>query len=259
MSLGEAVLNFLTSLPPEESKVKQQELNKFLLWYGKDRPVNKISPLEIETYGAWITKSTGDAQKRLEPLKEFFVYLKKEKYIKVGLATHLRAKKAPVKARSRAAVKQETVLTPEDYEKLKTQLASLEEDRYHIAQDLRRAAADKDFRENAPLQAAREQRDQIEARIRSIQTAMATGVLVQTEEASEEAIVRLGSKVTLQDITSGDKITYTLVTRNESDPNKSKISIVSPIGKALLNQRQGNQVKVVVPAGELHYQIDSVE
>lgn len=261
LSVGEAALSFLTSLPPEESKAKQQELNKFLLWYGKDRPVDKITPLEIETYAEWVGKGSGDAQKKLEPLREFLVYLKKSKYVKNSLATSVRTRKVPSKTRARVKPpKQEIVLTPEDYEKLKAQLVSLEEDRVNITQDIKRAAADKDFRENAPLHAASEQKAHIEARIRQIQQAITTGVLVQADEGKHEnSIVRLGSKVTLHDVRSGVKLTYTLVTRNEADPARSKISIVSPIGKAILNQRLGEQVKVVAPVGELLYKIDCIE
>jgi len=262
LSLGEVAFSYLTSLPPEDSQDKQKEVNKFILWYGKDRPVTRITPLEVETYAGWVASSTGDANKKLQPVKDFLSYVKKEKLVKTNLATHLRVKQPSTKTRARAkAAKQkpQDVLTAEDYGKLQAQLASLEEDRRLIAEELRRAAADKDFRENAPLQAAREQRDQIEARIREIQTALNTGVLVQQEEIAEATVARLGSKVTLRDMSSGKQVTYTLVTKNDANPAKSKISIVSPIGKACLNQRQGDTVKVIAPAGELSYQIESVD
>ncbi len=262
LSLGEVALTFLTSLSPEESKNKQQELNRFIQWYGKERPVGKITPLEIENYAGWITKSTGDATKKLEPVKDFLTYVKKEKLVKATLATHLRIKKTDSKTRLRAKARQEIILTPEDYDKLKAQLATLQEDRFRVAEDLHRAALDKDFRENAPLQAAREERDQIESRIREIQTALASGVLVQEEEEEErpkEVTVKLGSKVIIRDVASGVQLTYTLATKNNANPAKSKISIVSPIGKALLKQRKGAVVKVLAPIGELRYKIESIE
>jgi transcription elongation factor GreA len=259
LSLGEVALSFLTSLPAEESKERQQEINRFLQWYGKERPVSRITPLEIETYAQRVAKATGDAPKKLAPVKELLTYLKKEKLVKSNLAAHLKVKKTSTKARSRAKPKQRVILTPEDYEKLKAQLATLEEERTQIAEELRRAAADKDFRENAPLQAAREQRDQIEARMRQIQDALSTGVLVQDEKLAEEVTVRLGSKVTMRDVASGEKLTYTVVTKNDANPAKSKISIVSPMGRALLNQHEGDVVTVVAPAGELRYQIESIE
>lgn len=259
LSLGEVALSYLTSLPPEESQGKQQEVNKFILWYGKERPASRITPREIETYAGWVASSTSDATKKLEPVRGFLTYIKKEKLVKSSLATHLRTKQASTRTALRAKPKQQVVLTPEDYANLKAQLATLEADRRNIAEELHRAASDKDFRENAPLQAAREQRDQIESKIAEIQSALRTGVLVQEEEPTEEVTVRLGSKVVLHDVASGAKLTYTLVTKNDANPAKSKISIVSPIGKALLKQRQGDVIKVIAPAGELRYQIESIE
>ena len=259
LTLGEVALSYLTSLPPEESQDKQQEVNKFILWYGKQRPASKITPREIETYAGWVASSTSDATKKLEPVRDFLTYIKKEKLVKSSLATHLRIKQASTKTTPRAKPKQQVALTSEDYANLKAQLATLEADRRNIAEELHRAASDKDFRENAPLQAAREQRDQIESKIAEIQSALRTGVLVQEEEPTEEVTVRLGSKVVLHDVASGAKLTYTLVTKNDANPAKSKISIVSPIGKAVLNQRQGDLVKVIAPAGELRYQIESIE
>jgi len=259
LTLGEVALSYLTSLPPEESQDKQQEVNKFILWYGKQRPASKITPREIETYAGWVASSTSDATKKLEPVRDFLTYIKKEKLVKSSLAIHLRIKQASTKTTPRAKPKQQVALTSEDYANLKAQLATLEADRRNIAEELHRAASDKDFRENAPLQAAREQRDQIESKIREIQSALRTGVLVQEEEPAEDVTVRLGSKVVLHDVASGAKLTYTLVTKNDANPAKSKISIVSPIGKAVLNQRQGDLVKVIAPAGELRYQIESIE
>ena len=258
-NLGELALSFLTSLPAEESKNKQQEVNRFVLWYGKERPVGKITPREIASYAEWVASSTGDASKKLSPVKGFLNYLKKEKLVKTNLAPHLRIKQAPTRTRMRAKPKQQVILTPEDRTRLKSQLASLEEDRRRIAEELRRAAADKDFRENAPLQAAREQRDQIEARIREIQAALSSGVLAQDEEPTEDVVVKLGSTVVLLDVDSGTESTYTLVTKNDANPAKSKISIVSPIGKALLNQREGDMVTVVAPAGEMKYRIERIQ
>lgn len=259
MTLGEVALSYLTSLPPEESQNKQQEVNKFILWYGKQRPASKITPREIETYAGWVASSTSDATKKLEPVRDFLTYIKKEKLVKSSLAIHLRIKQASTKTTPRAKPKQQVALTSEDYANLKAQLATLEADRRNIAEELHRAASDKDFRENAPLQAAREQRDQIESKMAEIQSALRTGVLVQEEEPAEDVTVRLGSKVVLHDVASGAKLTYTLVTKNDANPAKSKISIVSPIGKAVLNQRQGDLIKVIAPAGELRYQIESIE
>lgn len=263
LSTEETALSFLTSLPSEERKEKQQEVNRFVVWYGKDRPVSKITPLEVANYAEQVGASTGDAAKKLEPVKAFLSYAKKEGIIKTSLASHLRVRqtssKTPSKTRMPTKAKNKVALTEEGYAQLKSQLAALEEERLQIAEELRLAAADKDFRENAPLEAAREHRDHVEARIRELQAALSTASVVDEEEPVEDLRVSLRSKVVLRDINSGVKLTYTLVTKNEANPIENKISIDSPMGKALLKQHEGDIVKVIAPRGELSYQIERVE
>lgn len=260
MSLEEAAFSFLTKLPLEERKEKQQEINRFVLWYGKERPLNQIIAVEVANYAEWVGASTVDATRKLEPVRAFLVYAKKEGLIETNLAPHLRVRQASPKTSltTRRHLKKKVTLTPEDYAQLKSQLAALEEERLHIAEELRQAAADKDFRENAPLEAAREHRDQVEARIKELQAAVSAAVVVKGKIA-DDVKVRLGSTVILCNISSGEKLSYTLVTTNEANPAKNKISIASPLGKALLNKQQSDIVKVTAPMGELSYQIERIE
>lgn len=258
-SLEEATLSFLTTLPPQERNKKQQEVNRFIIWYGKERSISQLTALDVANYAQQVGASTGNATKKLEPVKAFLSYAKKEGYIKTSLAPHLRVRQAPQKIPISAKSKKGITLTTEGYTQLKSQLAALEKERGEVAEELRLAAADKDFRENAPLQAAREHRDQIEAQIKKLQTDISSAEIVGEEKSAEDLKVRLRSKVILRDISSGMELTYTLVTKNEANPTANRISIESPIGKALLNQQQGSTVKVIAPMGELCYQIERVE
>lgn len=259
LSLEEAALKFLTSLSPEERTVKHQEVNRFVLWYGKDRSISHVTPTEVANYAQWVGASTADAAKKLQPVRAFLIYAKKEKLVKASLAPHLRIKQASAKTVLPPKPRHQVALTAEDYADLKAQLTSLEEERLLVAEEMRVAAADKDFRENAPLQAARERRDQIEARMKAIQASMATGTVVEPETTRETHVVRLGCKVTLHEFSSGKRLSYKLVTKNEASPANGKISIASPIGKALLNQPQSAVIKVTAPAGEMLYRIEEIE
>jgi len=259
LSLEEAVLSFLTTLPPEESMEKQQEVYRFALWYGKERPVKRITALEVENYAESVAASTGDAAKKLEPVKAFLSYAKKEKIIGSSLAPSLRIKQTSQKTSVSTRSRQRAALTSEGYAQLKSQLAALKEERLQVIEELRLAAEDKDFSENAPLDAAKEHRDRVDARIKELQTALSTATLVDEEKPAEDLRVRLRSKVVLRDIASGAQLTYTLLTKNEANPLNNKISIDSPMGKALLSQHQGDIVKVIAPVGELCYQIESIE
>ncbi len=259
LSLEELALRFLTSLPTEERADKQQEVNRFVLWYGKERSVSHITPTEIETYAQWTAASTGDVNKKLEPVRALLTYAKKERLLKTSLAPHLRIKQAHAKGALARKPKQQIALTANDHAELKTQLAALEEERVVVAEEMRVAAADKDFRENAPLHAARERAAHIEARMNDIQTSLTTGVIVDSEKQAESLTARLGSTVILVEMATGEKRTYTLATKNEADPYNGKISIISPLGKAVLNQHEGDVVKVVAPVGEILYKIEKID
>jgi transcription elongation factor GreA len=259
LSLEDLALRFLTSLPTEERTDKQQEVNRFVLWYGKERSISHITPTEVETYAQWTAASTGDINKKLEPVRSLFHYAKKERLLKTSLAPHLRIKQAQTKGPARRKPQQQITLTANDHAELKTQLAALEEERVLVAEEMRIAAADKDFRENAPLHAARERAAHIEARMNDIQASLATGVVVDTEQQPETLAAKLGSTVVLVEMATGEKRTYTLATKNEANPANGKISIVSPLGKAVLFQREGDVIKVVAPAGEILYKIEKID
>jgi len=259
LSLEDLALRFLTSLPTEERTYKQQEVNRFVLWYGKERSVSHITPTEVETYAQWTAASTGDISKKLEPVRSLFQYAKKERLLKTSLAPHLRIKQAHAKGPATRKPKQQIALTANDHAELKTQLAALEEERVRVAEEMRIAAADKDFRENAPLHAARERAAHIEARMNDIQASLTTGVIVNTERQVESLMARLGSTVVLLEMATGEKRTYTLATKNEANPANGKISIVSPLGKVVLGQHEGDVVKVIAPAGEILYKIEKID
>lgn len=260
VSLGQAALSFLASLPPKEGGESQQEVNRFVLWYGKERAIRELTAPEVANYAQTITASSPDSTKRLASVRAFLSYAKKEGLTETNLATHLKAGKGLPKAplARKASSKKSFVLTPQGYAQLKSELAALQEERPRIVEEIRKAAADKDFRENAPLEAAREQQGQVEARIREIETTLRSAAVSQ-EKPVDKLKVRVGSRVTLQDLSSGEKLSYTLVSPNEVDPTKGKISLASPIGKALLDRQEGEAVEVTAPFGKLHYRIERIE
>jgi len=153
----------------------------------------------------------------------------------------------------------ETVsLTQEKYTELQTELAALKTKRSQVIDEMRRAAADKDFRENAPLDAAREQRRQLEGRIRELEETLKSATIIG---AKQEAKLRvsIGDSVLLRDLVSGEELRYKIVSPREVDPTRGEISTASPMGKAIIGRHQGDTVEVATPAGKLRYQIKQVE
>ena len=135
----------------------------------------------------------------------------------------------------------------------------LKEDRASAVEDIRQAMLDKDFRENAPLEAAKERQGIIEARIRELEAAITNAQILARQPSRPSKRAVLGARVTLQIGDTGKKVKYTLVDVREADVSSGKISTVSPVGQALLDRIVGEEVTVNVPKGTLHYVIKAID
>jgi transcription elongation factor GreA len=125
-----------------------------------------------------------------------------------------------------------------------------------VVEEIRKAAADKDFRENAPLEAAKEQQGHLEGRIRELESTLKSVTVIRGGEGN--ARIDAGDAIVLNDLASGDEINVTLVHASEANPARGKISLVSPMGKALLGHLTGDTVEVAAPVGKLHYRVEQV-
>ena len=149
-------------------------------------------------------------------------------------------------------------MTKAKYDELTVELTTLQAKRLEVIVDIQRAAADKDFKENAPFHAAREQKGHIEGRIMEIDETLAFAAI--TEEVIEKAqIVCIGDTIILEAVASQQELRYKLVNPKEVAPSKGMISTVSPIGRAVVGKTEGEMVLVVVPAGKLQYRIKRIE
>ena len=259
-SLGEAANRFLASLSPEEGKTSQREVYRFVRWYGWERPFSGLTAPEVANYAERLSLSDTDYTKRLRLVRAFLVYAKKQGWNKSNLATHLKIKKrkTPSQSSTRQDLPKTISLTRQGYTELEVELAALKSRRLQAVDEMRRAAADKDFRENAPLEAAREQHGQLEGRIRELEEALKSATIIgEKQEVTLKASI--GDNVILVDLISGEELRYTIVSPREADPTKGKISTASPIGKALLGRGQGEVIEVKAPAGKLRYQIKQVK
>ena len=260
LSLDETASRFLADLSPEEKGASQQEIYKFIRWFGRERPFTAITAAEIANYAEQLSLSDTDYMGKLELTRAFLVYARKKGWSKTNLAIHLKARK--VKTRPRSSSRQnssETVLlSRQGYAELKAELAALHIKRLEVIDEIRIAAADKDFRENVPLQAAREQRGHLEGRIIELEETLKSAVAID-EKQEPTLTAGIGDSIVLCDLDSGTELRYTLVSSREVDPAKGKISSASPIGQAVIGKGQGEIVGVVAPAGKLRYQIKRVE
>lgn len=258
ITIAEAATEFLASLTSKERQESQQELNKFVRWCGMDRPLLQLTALEVANYAEGMEGSSANATKRVKPVRAFLSYAKKQNLTRSNLAVHLRVKKTTFTKGIRGIPKPKVVgITASGYRKMEEELAALKEERIHIAEAIRKAAADKDFRENAPLDAAKEQQGMVEAKIRDLEAAIKTAVI--TGERVDSTKVVLGSTVVLKDLSHDEELRYKLVNSREANPLKGKISVASPTGQALLNRTRGEVIEVTAPAGTIKYSIERIE
>ena len=259
-SLGEAASRFLVSLSPGGGGGRQQEVYKFARWYGWERPFAGLKAPEVANYADRLSSSDTDYIKKLELVQTFLVYAKKEGWSKSNLAPHLRPRKGKGSGRSLGGhgLPQTISLTRQGHVELKAKLVALKAMRSQAIDEIRKAAADKDFRENAPLEAAREHRGQLEGQIMELEEALKVAIIID-ENQKKILKASIGATVVLSDSVSGEELRYMLVSPREADPAKNKISGVSPLGRAIIGRGQGEVVEVAAPAGKLRYQIKQVE
>lgn len=259
-SLGEAARSFLASISAKEGVRSQQAVYGFVRWYGWERPFAKLAAAEVANYAEQLSLSQSNYSENLKRIRAFLIYAKKQGWSKTNLAAHLKIKKskASLPSPARRNLPPPTSLTQQGYAELEAELTDLKSRRLQAIDEMRKAAADKDFRENAPLQAAREQRGHLEGQIRELEEALKSATII--DETQKVALkVSVGDSIVLSDIVSGEELRYTIVGSREVDPTKGKISNNSPTGKALIGRAQGEIVEITAPLGRLRYKIKQIE
>ena len=115
-----------------------------------------------------------------------------------------------------------------------------------------------DLRENSEYQTAKERQSFVQARLGQLRERLASLSLVDLSKIPTDRI-SYGSTVVLTDLDSDRKVTYRLVSSEESDVSKGWISTVSPIGKSLMGHEEGDEVQIQTPGGEKNYEIVSLK
>ncbi len=146
-------------------------------------------------------------------------------------------------------------LTKERMRELEAELHDMKlRGRKEIADKIAEARSHGDLSENAEYDAAKEEQGLFELRIQKMENMLARARIIDTKDLPNDAVYIL-SIVTIEDTKSGNKFTYKLVSAEEANFEENKISVTSPIGKALLKKKMGEIVKITVPAGSHEYKI----
>lgn len=145
----------------------------------------------------------------------------------------------------------------EGYERLTAELRTLREERPRIVDAIEAARAHGDLSENAEYHAAKERQGQVEATIADLEDRLSRAQIIDPAMLSGEKIV-FGATVTLLD--DDDKpVTYQIVGPYEADAKLGRISYNSPLGKALIGRKVGDEIEVTVPSGDKFYLVEKIE
>ncbi|MBM3281366.1 MAG: transcription elongation factor GreA [Candidatus Harrisonbacteria bacterium] len=154
------------------------------------------------------------------------------------------------------SISEQQYFTKDRLEELKKELEALKHDgRIEISERLKRAKDLGDLSENAEYQEARESQNILEKRIFELEEMMKHAVIIK--KSSDHTQVRIGSTIMTKH--GSKELKFTIVGANEARPESGFISNESPIGKAFLGKKAGDEVKFKAPKGEMSYKVVSVD
>ncbi len=150
------------------------------------------------------------------------------------------------------------IITTNGLKKLEDELMDLKiVRRKDVAQKIKEAREQGDLSENAEYDAAKEEQREIEARIEELEELLKNVEVVDEDDVNVET-VNVGCEVTVCNVADKKEKTYKIVGSTEANALKGKISNESPVGRALMGARKGQEVKVELPTGSVVYRITSI-
>lgn len=146
-------------------------------------------------------------------------------------------------------------MTARGYEQIKQDLKQLRSvERPKNVADIEEAIAHGDLSENAEYHAAKERQGHLEARISLLEDRIARAQVIDPSSQDTDQ-VRFGCTVRLQDVETGDEVRYMIVGEDESDASQGRISVTSPVGRALVGKAVDDSVEVKVPKGTREFDV----
>jgi transcription elongation factor GreA len=142
-------------------------------------------------------------------------------------------------------------------EKVHQELEELKKERPLVVQAIKEAREEGDLRENAGYDAAKERQGMLEAKINFIESRIPFYNVIDMDTLGGD-VITFGATVTLKDMDTDEEKTYTLMGPDESNVKKGIISVLSPVGQALLGKEEGDEILVEAPRGRIEYEIISV-
>lgn len=252
----------------------REAVTRFLWHFGPSTLISELSPKTMEGFQETIGANTMDLAARLQPVKEFLRYCWKQEYTVTfdaegnataqNLGNYLRVKRPTSVVRDDSRFQHEQAqtfeMTAEGLELLREELGQLNAEMPEAVQAVAAAREDKDIRENAPLEAAREHQERLRSRIDELEYQIAHAV-VREERAT--GMAKLGSRVEVVEVDDhgghlGEPREYTLVGTTEANTAARRISVESPLGRGLLDQPADRQIEIQAPSGRKRFRLLAV-
>ena len=253
----------------------REAVTRFLWHFGPSTPIGELSPKTMEGFQETIGTNAMDLAARLQPVKEFLRYCWKQEYtVTVGaegevtaqnLGNFLRIKRATTVGKDDSRFQHEQAqtfeMTADGLQLLQEELGQLNAEMPEAVQAVAAAREDKDIRENAPLEAAREHQERLKSRIDELEYQIAHAV-VRDEQATGRA--KLGSRVSVVEVDDdggylGEAREYTLVGTTEANAAARRISVESPLGRGLLDQPADRQIEIQAPSGRKRFRLLAIQ
>ncbi|WP_162086331.1 transcription elongation factor GreA [Sulfuriferula nivalis] len=153
-----------------------------------------------------------------------------------------------------------TPLTVKGAQMLRDELHQLKTvERHAVIQAIAEARAQGDLSENAEYDAAKEKQGFIEGRIADLEGKLSTAQIIDPATLDTEGRIVFGATVMLEELETGEQVTYQIVGDDEADIKQAKISIGSPIARALIGKSEGDTADVMAPGGIRQYEILEVQ
>jgi transcription elongation factor GreA len=150
-------------------------------------------------------------------------------------------------------------MTIDGAERLRVELNDLKSvQRPKITQDIAVAREHGDLKENAEYHAAREQQSFCEGRVKEIEGKLADSEIIDIKNIPVTGKVIFGTTVTLYNLDTEKSVTYQIVGEDEANVKNSKISVGSPISRAMMGKEEGDEITVKAPSGDVQYEIEKV-
>lgn len=152
----------------------------------------------------------------------------------------------------------DTYLTREGLAKLQAEHKQLQQQKRGLTEEVSKAAAMGDLRENGEYHAARERLQHVSKRLAELDAKL-THVRIIDDLEIKDGEARVGARVTLRDEQANEEFNYVLVGPEEADPPNGKLSIASPLGKSLLGKKKGERFILALPRAMVPYQVIDVQ